>query len=60
MSKEMYMEDVCSIALSGHDFVQKLLVEYGIELDVKKSDKLDKFLFEFVEDLCDNDYRNYN
>ena len=57
--KEMYMNDVGSIASEATDLIIKRLEEFGINIEGKDEDNFFDPLFEELEKLCDNGYKNH-
>ena len=57
--KELYMEDVGSIASEATDLIIKRLTEYGIQIQGEGEDVFFEPLFEAIENYCENDYKNH-
>ena len=60
-TKEMWMEDVKSMTLDVHDHIEKLLYEFGVDLqkDVKLSDFIYDKIWTIFEDLSNGNYRHH-
>lgn len=58
--KELYMEDVHSIALEATELVQKRLKEFGIELTDAEEDEIYVPLDNAIEKHSNGDYKGYN
>lgn len=59
--KNIYMEDISSIALEAYDIIYKEFKDRGIEITDEEGDKIFVPLLETLEKFCNYpDYRNYN
>jgi len=56
---EMYMEDVGKIACEATDLIIEHLKEFGIIIEGKDEDLFFNPIFDEVEKLCKNDYKNH-
>ena len=58
MKKEMYMDDVHSIALEATELIEKRLKEFGIELNDQQEDEIYVPLIDTIEKYSNGNYRH--
>jgi len=58
--KELWMDDVGTIALEATKLIQDRLREYGIEVQTPKEDEFYEPIFNALEQYSNGDYRSYN
>jgi len=63
MKKEMYMEDVSSISLRSTEIIYKELHKFKLKEDEEEQNQLVEdiynYIFEKLETICPNDYKNH-
>jgi hypothetical protein len=60
MNKQIWMDDVVSIALEATELIQKRLKEHGIEVKDAQEDEFHIPIFNALEKYSNGDYRNNN
>jgi hypothetical protein len=60
MNKQIWMDDVVSIALEATELIQKRLKEHGIEVKDAQEDEFYIPIFNALEKYSNGDYRNNN
>jgi len=59
-AKELWMDDVGTIALEATELIQSRLKEKGIELRTPEEDKFYVPIFDVLEKYSNGEYKNYN
>jgi hypothetical protein len=60
MKKEMWMEDVLSIAVNADELIENQLKEFGITLTDEQEDEIHNAIWKVLEGVSNGEYRHHN